>query len=731
MPNASFVQTIFLGGEWSQYVQGRSDSNRYKTAMNVCLNSYPREEGGWTRRSGTKWLGPTKSGDVARIMSFDLAADEFYVVEFGNLYARYYLNGSPMYATPVAVSAFSGANPTVVTTGTNHGFSTGDHVIFISNGNDTNDLECMELFNRQFVVTVVDANEFTFVDAVTGGAINGADLTYSGTGITVAEITESVTTFDNDSVASMRVTQGEESLVILAGDVNPQVVTIVDGTPAVTTIVFEDGPYLDPVTDTTTLDPSGVSGSVTIVASNTTQINDGTGFQTTDVGRHIRLFWEPSAWSSGSAYTVGDVVTYEGQYYACVKDRSATAVTPAQDLQYWTLASASVSMWTWAKITARASTTSVTATIMGDPLPDHTARATWRLGLFSDTTGWPTVGTFHKGRLWLTGVQKNRLDGSRSNDPYNFAPTEKDGTVADDNAIAAVANAENRHKTVWMRSTDDGLMIGTEGGEWVGRASANDDPISPTNFDIKPISRYKAKNVESVMAGSSVLFVQRAGQKVMEFPLINEQGKVTATNIAVTFRHRLEPKLSEIIFQQEPAPMLWGRLADGNLVSCAYKREASEMYAGWSYHTPGGTGNTITSIALGPSIDGNSEALWMVAKDSSDNYSIQAATPPFEDVLEDWEAWFVDRGVTPSQGEIIEDGGVTYLRLYGLWPLEGLSVAAVIGGLDCGDFTVSGGYISIPLTGASAVLTTGFLQELTDAGVDYTDFDVDVVTVIP
>jgi Zn-dependent protease with chaperone function len=58
-------------------------------------------------------------------------------------------------------------------------------------------------------------------------------------------------------------------------------------------------------------------------------------------------------------------------------------------------------------------------------------------------------------------------------------------------AIAAVANAEARHKTVWMRSTDEGLIFGTAGGEWIGRASANDDPISPTNFDVKPVSRYR------------------------------------------------------------------------------------------------------------------------------------------------------------------------------------------------------------------------------------------------
>jgi len=46
----------------------------------------------------------------------------------------------------------------------------------------------------------------------------------------------------------------------------------------------------------------------------------------------------------------------------------------------------------------------VNVQILGDALLYTTAIRVWRLGLYSDANGWPTCGTWHEGRLWLSGV---------------------------------------------------------------------------------------------------------------------------------------------------------------------------------------------------------------------------------------------------------------------------------------------------------------------------------------
>ena len=73
--------------------------------------------------------------------------------------------------------------------------------------------------------------------------------------------------------------------------------------------------------------------------------------------------------------------------------------------------STTAAVWVWSTITAFTDTTHVTATLTPvenqdgtagtTNLPRTTACKTWRLGLFSNTTGYPTCGTYHEGRLWL------------------------------------------------------------------------------------------------------------------------------------------------------------------------------------------------------------------------------------------------------------------------------------------------------------------------------------------
>ena len=53
MASASFAVTGFLGGEISQFAQGRFDKPDYKVSLNVCYNAFPVEIGAWVRRPGS------------------------------------------------------------------------------------------------------------------------------------------------------------------------------------------------------------------------------------------------------------------------------------------------------------------------------------------------------------------------------------------------------------------------------------------------------------------------------------------------------------------------------------------------------------------------------------------------------------------------------------------------------------------------------------------------------
>src|SRR3981189_3300520 len=82
MPHSSFVQSSFLGGEWSQFAQGRLELPSYRTAMNVCRNAHPIEEGAWIRRSGTRYAAETYQGKPGRVIEFDFEKSAPYILEF-------------------------------------------------------------------------------------------------------------------------------------------------------------------------------------------------------------------------------------------------------------------------------------------------------------------------------------------------------------------------------------------------------------------------------------------------------------------------------------------------------------------------------------------------------------------------------------------------------------------------------------------------------------------------
>jgi hypothetical protein len=119
-------------------------------------------------------------------------------------------------------------------------------------------------------------------------------------------------------------------------------------------VAFEDGPYLPENKTATTLDPAALSGVTTMTASSTTGINDGQGFLSTDVGRVVQYF-------------------------------------DGTELH-------------WFRIIGINSTTNVDIIIgSNDTLNAHGAQTRWSLGLWSDTTGYPTAVGIHEERLLFGG----------------------------------------------------------------------------------------------------------------------------------------------------------------------------------------------------------------------------------------------------------------------------------------------------------------------------------------
>ncbi len=558
MAKVSPLQPSFNAGELSPLMYARSDVAKYKNGLQKCLNAIPLVQGGWTRRPGTYYVAPTKANGIARLVSFEFSTTQAYILEFGNLYTRFYKDHGVVTSTAQDITGITQANPGVLTyTGADP--SNGDEMELAGIVGMT------QLNGRRVRVANVNAgaNTFELQDVAATNIDTSAYTAYSSAG-TMSPVYTLTTTYSSDDVFALKHAQSADTIYIAHADYPPRKMTRTDHAAwTITTIDFLDGPYLPINSGATTLALSGVSGSVTVTAS-------AALFASTDVDRLIR--WKDPAGN-----------------------------------------------WTWLKITAFTDDTHVTATITGPNASAGTATLNWRLGLWSDTTGYPAAVCFIEDRLCFGGtpVAPQRVDASNSSDYENFAPSSAGGTVSDSSAIAVTLNASDVNVIRWLQDDEKGLLVGTVGGEWIIRPAETSAALSPTNISAKRSTTYGSADIQPVRAGKATLYAQRAGRKVRELAYVYQDDGFRAPDMTVLSEHITYGGVIQLCYQQETQSIIWAPRADGALLGFTYEREQEVL--GWHRHFMGGFYDSahlatakVESAATIPAPDGTRDEAWTV-----------------------------------------------------------------------------------------------------------------------
>src|ERR1700690_1052501 len=113
MGRASPAIAAFVGGEWSPQMEGRIDEERYPLASHICQNFIPLKQGPAMFRAGTVYVQAGKSSaNRSWLLRFEFSQTQAFVIEFGDMYARFYTNHGPELGTGVA--AYNNATPYVL-----------------------------------------------------------------------------------------------------------------------------------------------------------------------------------------------------------------------------------------------------------------------------------------------------------------------------------------------------------------------------------------------------------------------------------------------------------------------------------------------------------------------------------------------------------------------------------------------------------------------------------------
>lgn len=667
MPKVSPIQNSFNAGELSPLLAGRTDIDRYKAGLKTCINYIPALQGPLMRRPGTKYVHEVRHSNREQVLlPFKYSRDESYIIEFGtddvagvnNEYFRFYKDNALVTLPDKTITGVTQGSPATVTA-VSHGFATADRVVI----SDVSGMTALN--NREFIVTSLTVNTFSIADAQTSASIDSsAYIAYSGGGVAAKpyEIYGAVTSGATLSFNEFKIAQSADVLFVAGPEHYPfKLSRFADTSWTFGAVVHTDGPYL-PVNDTTTtLTPSDVTGTISIVASGVTGINYNQGFSASDIGRLVRI-----------QHTI---------------------------------------TWGHATITAVGSSVSVTAAMNGS-FATNTASAEWRLGAWRTGTEYPNSVCFHEGRLWWGGgVNKQLIACSASDDFETYSPTDATSHIDPSSAFTVIANGGEANAVQWLASDEKGLVVGTKGGPWVLRANSASGVLeADSGMNYKKASSYGSAEFQPVQVDKAFLHVQNSGKKIREFLYYYDVDGFKSADLSVLSEHIVAEGVSRLAHQKEPQPLLWGMRDDGVLIGLTYERETDTLKAGWHRHNLGGysdasqTANAqLKSMAVIPNSDGTQEQLWLVTKryvNGRTRRFVEYMVPFFEDTTELEDAFFVDSGLT-------YDSTVATLAVTGLFHLAGQVVSVLADGVVLSDRTVSTTAFHVSLDSAATKVHIG------------------------
>lgn len=255
---------------------------------------------------------------------------------------------------------------------------------------------------------------------------------------------------------------------------------------------------------------------------------------------------EPGNWIDVTTYTTATSITYDDEldnqiiYYRLgIKAGDYTSGTAVAALIY-----SSGGIMGIARVTGYTSTTVVSVRVLS-AFGAITASSDWWEGAWSDYRGWPSAITLYEGRLWW--ASRDQIYASIV-DQYEDFDDEYEGDAGPINRSIGEGPVETIN---WLLPLSR-LMVGTlsnsapiaalkiEGNHVLsGRSSSLDEPLTPSNFNLKTAS-----------AGG--MFVQRSRQRLFSLNFDINESDYKPEDMSVAAPDLNEAGIAGIAIQYQP-----------------------------------------------------------------------------------------------------------------------------------------------------------------------------------
>ncbi len=257
----SILKAVYSRGEASPRLHARTDLESYANGLATARNWLVMRQGGLKRRRGTRFIWPLRDeSELGRLIRFEFDEEQAYAILFNDSKIRFFTLGGIVTLTPQNITAITKANPAVVTYSGADTYANGDRVAI------TGVVGMTEVNNREFTVANVSTGANTF--ELSG--VNSTGYTTWASGGTVSEIYEIDSPYFESDIADIKFTQSGDTIYLSHPSYAPRkLVRSSETSWALTTIAFQDGPWLDEDEQGTSLTPASTGSIVPKMTNNT------------------------------------------------------------------------------------------------------------------------------------------------------------------------------------------------------------------------------------------------------------------------------------------------------------------------------------------------------------------------------------------------------------------------------------------------------------------------------
>jgi hypothetical protein len=680
----------FNAGEFSPYLEARTNLEKYRNSCKTLENFVITPYGPANRRAGTEYLGSAKtSATRCRLIGLDISDTNHIVMELGVGYIRFWKNGAlitnsgtPVEAVQVDyLNALTGLTPV-------HPYQEADlravQVVQINNLVYLSHPSYPPQRLRRLSDTSWQIGEVPFGDP----SIKNNWAPMLDQNVTTTTLTPSATT-------GTAITLSASTGTFLAGHVGS----------------YFELAHPNPVTfisqDITSA--NATSGRITVLGKWSLQTfgtwNAQVDLQaSTDGGTTFKTIRTYKSNGDYNATSSGEE-TVETQFQLKVSGFVSGSSAPRV-----MLTPLDPTLRGLVRITGFTSATSVTARVL-NPLGGTGATSQWREGAFSAVQGYPAAVALHDSRIIYAGTGSNpsSLWGSYSNDFQNF----RQGAYDADSWFFTLASTTGG-QIQWLVSKS-ALLIGTTLDEWSMQASDQTRPITPTNVNVRQQSHYGSSPLGAQIINDTVLYIQRMNRKIRELIYTWSSESWVSNDITALAEHTTRTGIVENAYQRVPDAILWFVRGDGQLVSMTYERE--QQVVGFARHI---TDGVVESVAT---INGTNaeDEVWLLVRRTINNQTVRYVERlklGLRDALDtadksNW--WYVDSGVLRTFGS-------PTATITGLSHLEGKAVSVwadnAVGSLIVSQPTVVGGQITLQIPASRVLVGLPFTSTLVPQRVD-------------